>query len=198
METLQKNIVSHLDALVEHRPKHSMNLKAKMARQEVMNKYVDSFIQFLFFFLIYSFTLLCSLLATVDFDETARMMDDQYIGIVRAYEASANRANPSQELTRLVYIIFGAVEFAHALHNLESVMNEVEKEDRNRYRVVFKNIFFHIFHIFLFLFFILDFSRDVIWNCSLLSKPEPVKFVKETFSSLKDSILYLRDTPFRY
>lgn len=40
METLQKNIVSHLDALVEHKPKHSTNLKAKMARQEVMNKYV--------------------------------------------------------------------------------------------------------------------------------------------------------------
>lgn len=62
----------------------------------------------------------------MDFDQTARMMDDQYIQRVHDYEVEGTHtANASPEVSRFVYIIFGAVEFAHVLRNLVELLQKV-------------------------------------------------------------------------
>jgi len=81
------------------------------------------------------------LLAAVDLDESVRVLDAEYSQRVRDYETQEqSMANPSREVTRLVYIIFGAVEFAHTLHDLEVLLDSMGDDTRSDYRVIWTGI----------------------------------------------------------
>lgn len=68
-------------------------------------------------------------------------MDEKYTEIVQHYEAENKSANPSSEITRMVFTIFGAVEFSQYLHQLEDSIAKLPSEDPNLRWVIFKGIF---------------------------------------------------------
>ena len=77
----------------------------------------------------------------MDLDEHARVLDAEYSQRVRDYETRDHVvANPSSEVTRMIYIIFGAVEFAHTLHDLEVQLDAVDDESRSDYKVIWTGI----------------------------------------------------------
>ena len=67
-------------------------------------------------------------------------MEEKYTEMVRNYEAENKSANPSGEITRMVFTIFGAVEFSQWLHQLEESIARLSPDEGSVRMAVCKGI----------------------------------------------------------
>jgi hypothetical protein len=125
LETLQASILSHLDKLVVSNSSPSSPLSASF---------------------VFSHSHPSSSSASsqptipLDLEELSRQMDEKYTDMVRNYENQNKAANPSSEITRMVFTIFGAVEFSQWLHQLEDTITRLPPEEKSIRLTVIKGI----------------------------------------------------------
>eukprot|EP00026_Physarum_polycephalum_P001352 Phypoly_transcript_01353.p1 GENE.Phypoly_transcript_01353~~Phypoly_transcript_01353.p1 ORF type:complete len:1078 (+),score=113.14 Phypoly_transcript_01353:93-3326(+) len=169
METMQKSIITHFENLIVPAsvapPSPRRGVTTKLAKYEVVARpLLSPFCLIRDTVKSSKHEVVARLLAAVDLDESVRVLDEEYSQRVREFETGENVANPSREVTRLVYVVFGAVEFAHTLHDLEVQMDSMGDELRSDYRVIW---------------------TDVVLHGNLFPNPSPIKYCKDIVNHLK-------------
>lgn len=69
----------------------------------------------------------------MDAEELSWKMDERWIEVIREDETDNKTAHPSTEITRAVFTMFGAVELAHWLSQLEKIINNLPPDNENIY-----------------------------------------------------------------
>eukprot|EP00026_Physarum_polycephalum_P000755 Phypoly_transcript_00756.p1 GENE.Phypoly_transcript_00756~~Phypoly_transcript_00756.p1 ORF type:complete len:890 (-),score=71.36 Phypoly_transcript_00756:1341-4010(-) len=151
LETLQASILSHLDKLVfptiEGTPISPQSVFSQRFPVAASSSSVP-----------------------LDPEDISHQLEQKYTEMVRNYEAENKSANPSSEITRMVFTMFGAVEFSQWLHQLEECIARLPPDDGKVRTAICK-----------------DFIKDIA-SCSPMT---PFKWIIESILIFKSNITSL-------